>query len=81
MTLRKNFFIVSKIKKIKIYEGKVKYLVKWYKSSQDTWEPIENFPDDIETYPGYHKSLNYLLRVKKKKEKDAIQILSRSLKL
>ena len=71
-----SIFIVSKIKKIKIKgEESPKYLVKWYKSPDETWEPIYNFPDKIETYPGYKESLNNLFRVRNKSEKDAVNIM------
>jgi len=67
---------VSRIKKIKIKgEEYPKYLVKWYKSSAETWETIHNFPDKIETYPGYKESLNHLLRVRNKSEKSAVKIM------
>ena len=53
--------LVSKIKKITIKKGKEPlYLVKWYKSTDETWEPVHNFPDDVNTYPGYKESLNNL---------------------
>ena len=73
--MKKNtdIFLVSKIKKIKIKnQNEPKYLVKWYKTSHETWEPIGNFPDKIETYPGYYSSLNCLLRVRNKAEKNAV---------
>ena len=71
-----SIFIVSKIKKIKIKdEESPKYLVKWYKSSDETWESICSFPDKIETYPGYKESLNHLFRVRNKSEKDAVNIM------
>tara|TARA_B100001248_G_C27317144_1_gene424918 strand:- start:224 stop:475 length:252 start_codon:yes stop_codon:yes gene_type:complete len=74
--MKKNIFIVSKIKKIKIKgEESPKYLVKWYKSLDETWEPIYNFSNKIETYPGYQKSLNNLFRVRNKLEKDAVKIM------
>lgn len=69
-------YLVSKIKKITIKKGKEPlYLVKWYKSPEETWEPIQNFPDDINTYPGYKESLNNLWRVRNKKDKELINIL------
>ena len=65
--------LVSKIKKITIKRGKEPlYLVKWYKSPDETWEPVHNFPDDVNTYPGYKESLNNLLKVRTRAEKDAI---------
>ena len=71
-----SIFIVSKIKKIKIKgEKSPKYLVKWYKSPDETWEPIYNFRDKIETYPGYKESLNHLFRVRNKSEKVAVNIM------
>ena len=74
--IKKNTFIVSKIKKIKIKDQECpKYLVKWYKSPDETWEPIYNFSDKIETYPGYKESLNHLFRVRNKSEKDAVKIM------
>ena len=64
--------LVSKIKKITIKRGKEPlYLVKWYKSQDETWEPVHNFPDDVNTYPGYKESLNNLWKVRTRDEKDA----------
>ena len=51
------------------------YLVSWKNYTKDTWEPIYNFPDEINTYPGYNKSLSNLLKVKKKIEKETIENL------
>ena len=66
-------YLVSKIKKITIKKGNEPlYLVKWYNSPDETWEPVHNFPDDVNTYPGYSKSLNNLWRVRTRDEKDAI---------
>ena len=66
-------YLVSEIKKIKIKEVKEPmYLVKWYKSTKETWEPIHNFPDNIDTYPGYDTSIHNLWRVRNKDEKEAI---------
>tara|TARA_Y100000817_G_scaffold53950_1_gene39551 strand:+ start:970 stop:1212 length:243 start_codon:yes stop_codon:yes gene_type:complete len=74
--MNNNIYLVSKIKKIRIKNNdKTKYLVKWFKEPNETWEPIENFPDKIETYPGYYESLKHLLRVRSKAEKDAIKIM------
>lgn len=71
-----DIFLVSKIKKIKIKDqDEPKYLVKWYKSFDETWETIKNFPDRVETYPGYYKSINHLLRVRNKAEKDAVMLM------
>lgn len=76
MNKNKNIYLVSKIKKIRIKNSdKIKYLVKWFKEPDETWEPIENFPDEIESYPGYYESLNHILRVRSKAEKDAIKIM------
>ena len=67
---------VSKIKKIKIIgEHSPKYLVQWYKSPNETWEPANNFPDKLESYPGYKKSLSHLLRVRNRSEKRAVEIM------
>jgi hypothetical protein len=67
---------VSRIKKIKIKgEMSPKYLVKWYKSPDETWEPADNFPDKIESYPGYKKSLNHLFRIRNSSEKRAVKIM------
>ncbi len=49
--------------------------MKWFKNSDETWEPIKNFPDRVETYPGYYESLNHLLRVRNKAEKDAVMLM------
>jgi len=71
-----DIYIVSKIKKVRVKDVNVPhYLVSWDKSSNDTWEPINNFPDDINTYPGYNQSLYNLLKNKPKRVKDAIYTL------
>lgn len=76
MTTKDKLFIVSKIKKIKINKNKgTEYLVKWTNYSHETWEPLESFPDDINTYPGYQKCVYNLYRIRKKKEKTAIDIM------
>ena len=76
MGKKNNIYLVSKIKKIRIKNNhKTKYLVKWFKEPDETWEPIENFPDNIETYPGYYESLNRLLRVRSKEEKEAVKTM------
>ena len=76
MTNKNKLFIVSKIKKIKIDKNKTpKYLVKWSKYTDETWEPLENFSYAINTYPGYQESVYNLYRVRKKKEKTAIDIM------
>lgn len=81
MTIKDNVFLVSKIRKIKIKGfDEPKYLVKWFQSSSETWEPGCNFPDEIETYPGYYDALNNIYRVKKKNEKLAIQVMINYLK-
>ena len=73
MKKKMEIHLVSKIKKITIKRGKEPlYLVKWYKSQDETWEPVHNFPDDVNTYPGYKESLNNLWKVRTRKEKDAI---------
>lgn len=76
MGKKNNIYLVSKIKKIRIKNNhNPKYLVKWFKERDETWEPIENFPDNIETYPGYYESLNRLLRVRSKEEKEAVKTM------
>lgn len=76
MGKKNNIYLVSKIKKIRIKNNhNPKYLVKWFKERDETWEPIENFSDNIETYPGYYESLNHLLRVRSKEEKEAVKTM------
>jgi len=71
-----DIYIVSKIKKIRVKGVNVPhYLVSWKNYTKDTWEPIDNFPDKIDTYPGYNQSLYNLLKVKKKIEKETIENL------
>jgi hypothetical protein len=74
--IQSGLFVVSKIKKIKV-KGCVspKYLVKWYKSINETWEPSINFPNKIESYPGYKESITNLFRVRSKSEKIAVEIM------
>ena len=74
--MRKNTFVVSKIKKIKIKgEENPLYLVKWKCSNDETWEPASNFNDKLENYPGYKESVHNLFRIRKKKEKNAVYIM------
>lgn len=77
MTIEDNLFLVSKIKKIKINSfNERKYLVKWSKSTSDTWEPECNFSEEVYTYPGYYQALNNIYRIRKKNEKVAIEVMS-----
>ena len=68
-------YVVSKIEKINIKGDTTKYLVKWHKSSVKTWEPLSNFTNKLESYPGYQKAVYHLFRVRNKYEKNAIEIM------
>lgn len=79
MSNKKNTFLVSKIKKIRVKDvDEVLYLVKWFNEPEDTWEPKEHFTENVELYPGYYKALNNIYRVRNKYEKNAVQILIHS---